>query len=162
MKRLTPDQAAGLLTEKENYINPKANGYGFTLTPSKDPVRAEDGWDEVTYYSSIPRDFYKNLSNPANNGFVYVLYKPSQPGVTKIGMTDRTVEERAKEINSATGVIIPWEIGFRFPCSNALALEKEVHSHFSNRNISKEGFSVTLEEAIEIIEDLGGKYQITD
>ena len=156
MKRLTPEEAANLLTEKENYINPKANKYGFTLTPKG------DGWDEVTYYSSIPRDFYRKLNNSANNGFVYVLHKPSQPGVTKIGMTDRTVEDRAKEINSATGVIIPWEIGFQFPCANALALEKEVHNHFTARNITKEGFSVTLEEAIVAIEELGGKYQILD
>lgn len=156
MKRLTHQEASNFLTEAENYINPKANGYGFTLTPKG------DGWDEVTYYSSIPRDFYRKLNSSANNGFVYVLHKPSQPGVTKIGMTDRTVEERAKEINSATGVIIPWEIGFQFPCSNALALEKEIHNHFSTRNITKEGFSVTLEEAMEAINELGVKYQVTD
>lgn len=156
MKRLSHAEAANLLTEKENYINPKANGYGFTLTPKG------DGWDAVTYYSSIPRDFYRNINNSANNGFVYVLHKPSQPGVTKIGMTDRTVEERAKEINSATGVIIPWEIGFQFPCQNALALEKEIHNHFSARNITKEGFSVTLEEAMEVINELGTKYQVLD
>ena len=156
MKRLSHTEAANLLTEKENYINPKANGYGFTLTPK------DDGWDEVTYYSSIPRDFYRNLNSSANNGFVYVLHKPSQPGVTKIGMTDRTVEERIKEINSATGVIIPWEIGFQFPCQNALALEKEIHNYFSARNITKEGFSVTLEEAIQTINELGTKYQVLD
>ena len=160
MKRLSQEEASNLLTEVENYINPKANGYGYTLTPSKDPIKAAEGWDEVTYYSSIPRDFYRNLNNSANNGFVYVLHKPSQPGVTKIGMTDRTVEERAKEINSATGVIIPWEIGFQFPCQNALALEKEIHNHLSTRNITKEGFSVTLEEAIEVINELGTKYQV--
>ena len=154
MIRLTVDQAKDLLTEKENYINPKANGYGYTMIPSA------DGWDAVTYYSSIPRDFYRKLSIHANGGFVYVLTSVQQPGLCKIGMTDRTVEERLKEINAATGVIIPWEIGYQFPCSNASALEKEVHAHFSDRAVSKEGFSVTLKQAIEVIQELGEKYQV--
>lgn len=156
MKRLSITEARNLLTEKENYINPKVNGYGYTM------VLGDDGWDHVTYYSSIPRDFYKKLNSVANNGFVYVLVSSQQPNLCKIGMTDRTVEDRLKEINAATGVIIPWSIGFQFPCSNALALEKEVHAHFSDRNVSKEGFSVTLEEAIEAIRELGAKYQILD
>lgn len=156
MIRLSIQQAKDLLTEKENYINPKANGYGYTM------VLDDDGWDVVTYYSSIPRDFYKKLSSSANNGFVYVLTSPQQPQLCKIGMTDRTVQERLKEINSATGVIIPWEIGYQFPCSNASALEKEIHAYFSGRNVSKEGFSVTLEQAIEAIQELGIKYQVLD
>ena len=156
MKRLSITEAKNLLTEKENYINPKANSYGYTM------ITDEEGWDVVTYYSSMPRDFFRNLSNIANNGFVYVLTSPQQPGLCKIGMTDRTVQERVKEINAATGVIIPWEIGFQFPCSNSSALEKEVHAHFSDRSVSKEGFSVTLEQAIEAIQELGAKYQILD
>ena len=156
MIRLTLDQAKDLLTEKENYINPKANGYGYTMIPG------QDGWDQVTYYSSIPRDFYKKLSSSANNGFVYVLTSPQQPLLCKIGMTDRTVQERLKEINSATGVILPWELGYQFPFSNASALEEEVHAHFAGRSVSKEGFSVSLQEAIEVIQELGAKYQVLD
>ena len=42
------------------------------------------------------------MSNP---GFVYILINPSLGGLLKIGKTDHTPEERAKELSMATGHI---------------------------------------------------------
>ena len=43
-------------------------------------------------------------------------------------MTTNTVEERAKQINAATGVPTPWIPVYRFKCYGSRYLEQEVHN----------------------------------
>jgi hypothetical protein len=40
-------------------------------------------------------------------GFVYVLANPAFPGLLKIGFTNRSVDDRMKELNSSTSVPAP-------------------------------------------------------
>ncbi|WP_413789078.1 GIY-YIG nuclease family protein [Bacillus kandeliae] len=39
-----------------------------------------------------------------------MLSRREEPNVLKIGMTNRSIEKRIKEINSATGVLFPFSV----------------------------------------------------
>ena len=43
--------------------------------------------------------------------YVYILTKPSNPDLVKIGYTTNLPEVRLKQINNATGIIEEWELG---------------------------------------------------
>jgi hypothetical protein len=45
-----------------------------------------------------------------SRGFIYILSTRSQPRYLKLGMTQRTVEIRVKEINAATRVLVPFGV----------------------------------------------------
>jgi hypothetical protein len=94
---------------------------------------------------------------------IYILVNPSVPNICKIGFTTTSVYQRVKEINSATGVIIPWYSIYSYKCPDGRALEQEVHKSLEIRglrvNNDREGFSVTTEDARILIEALGKKYQ---
>jgi len=83
-------------------------------------------------------------------GFTYLLYD----GVNyKIGMTTRSVSERTKELNGASGIynkIVP--IAY---CGNTdcYELEKELHLKYDDQRISqnREWFDLTDEQVDEII-----------
>ena len=60
-------------------------------------------------------------------GWIYVLSTRELNDLLKIGMTTRTVEERAREINSATGVAIPFGVRRCWRVSDPQKAEKLVH-----------------------------------
>ena len=123
----------------------------FTLTPIED----EPGWEEVTYYGEGMIDPSHAISKPE---YVYVLVNKSVPGICKIGMTTTSVAQRAKEINSATGVITPWYCVYSYKCLNSALLEKEVHKKLEDMgfrvNQKREGFSVDSDTAKLVIEQV--------
>lgn len=135
-KRISIEEA-----QEHYYLKPHdvsctiANAY--TLTP----VAEQDGWEEVNYWI---KKISFNAKLAIDEGYIYILENKSQPGICKIGYTDRTPQDRVKEINSATGVIVPWYVSNAFPCKSPLAIERLVHSALSDYWISKEGFAVTL------------------
>jgi hypothetical protein len=65
-------------------------------------------------------------------GYVYILSNPAMPGLLKIGCTDRSIEERTKELNSATGVPTPFEVEAIFFSTNSLIEEKQIHVALEN------------------------------
>jgi len=125
----------------------------FTLTP------IEDGWERVDYYGESILDPTGAIKRPE---WVYILVNRDIPGVCKIGMTTTSVEQRCREINSATGVITPWYPVYRYKCVNSRYLEQDVHSYLEERgfraNPNREGFYIDSNTAREIIELLGEKY----
>jgi hypothetical protein len=62
-----------------------------------------------------------------DSGHIYVLSTREQPRFLKIGFTSRDVEERVKEINSATGVIFPFGIRAVWEVDNAPQIEVHLH-----------------------------------
>lgn len=142
-KRITLEEA------HENYY-PKpegipcnvANAYTLTTDPN-DPA-----WSNVHYW--IKRQSF-NAKLSFNEGYIYILENKGQPGVLKIGYTDRTPQDRVKEINSATGVITPWFIVRAFSCKAPLQIERLVHSQMSDYWVSKEGFAITIPAAEKIV-----------
>ncbi len=130
----------------------------FTLTPCEDP--GWEGWENVDYYGESIFDASGSVRKPE---WVYVLVNRSMPGICKVGMTTTSVRERVAEINSATGVITPWFPVYSYKCVNAYILEQEVHAELEQSghrvNPRREGFEVTTNEVIALIEQLGWKYQ---
>jgi hypothetical protein len=127
----------------------------FTFKPSKkDPE-----WEDVVYYTS--RKKYSHTErNDEYDSWVYVLSNPTQPGILKIGYTRNTPEERARQLSTSTGVALPYEVEFAYNCWNGIDLEKDVHERLHEYRISnqREFFQIDIDEARDIIEEIGKSY----
>ena len=88
-------------------------------------------------------------------GWVYILSTREQPDILKVGMTTRTVFERVQEINSATGVLVPFAARRVFRVQNARHAEKRIHSRLDRYRIrsDREFFKLPFFKAVEIIEE---------
>ena len=133
--------------------------YGFNLIPSTDPqYPADEGWQEIIYYTSRRKDIFKYTQLPGN-GFVYILSNLSMPGIIKIGYTSDRIgpEERAKVLSSSTAIPIPYKEEFAFRCFNGEVLEKMVHDRLTQFRVNskREHFFISVEEAKNIIQELG-------
>jgi hypothetical protein len=139
---------------KENYY-PRPAGMSvkytdaFTLTPLDGPQYENHTTAEFINYWIKRQRFEAQLS--FNEGYIYVLENKGQPGILKIGYTDRTPQARVKEINSGTGVITPWFIVSAFPCKAPAQIESIIHSQLNQYRVNKEGFAVTISAADNII-----------
>jgi hypothetical protein len=157
MKRITPDQAHYYVKLTGEDPRKMEKAVAFTLTDSGEP-----GWQDVTYYGDGILDPTSSIKKPE---WVYVLVNKSIPGICKIGMTTTSVNQRVKEINSATGVITPWFPVFKYKCINSLILEKAVHDNLANLgyrvNPKREGFEIDSNTAINLIKELGDKLTVT-
>lgn len=87
-------------------------------------------------------------------GFVYVLSTRENPDMLKIGYTDRDPLTRAKEINSATGVMIPWGVRGAWMVADARRVEADVHSLLVPYRVrqDREFFHMPFSEAARIID----------
>ena len=133
----------------------------YTLTPDTNNPK----WDSVTYYGKRYIDPLLN-DNPNRPHYIYILVNPSVPGICKIGFTTTTVYDRVKQINSATGVITPWDPVFSYRCVDGRALERDIHEELGlmgvRVNDKREGFSIDVDSAREIIEKIGKNYKINE
>jgi hypothetical protein len=68
-------------------------------------------------------------------GWIYILSTRELNDLLKIGMTTRTVEMRAQEINSATGVAIPFGVRRCWRVSDPDRAERIVHAALSDYRI---------------------------
>jgi len=69
--------------------------------------------------------------------YVYVLSNPSMPGLVKIGMTTRSdINDRVKELDSATGIPTPFKVEGVINTMNAESLEQYLHEYFSEYRVS--------------------------
>lgn len=87
-------------------------------------------------------------------GWIYVLSTREQPAILKIGRTNRSVAERVREINSATGVLIPWAARRVYRVRNAQEAEAEIHRRLApyRLRMDREFFELSLEKAGDIID----------
>ncbi|MHA6641076.1 GIY-YIG nuclease family protein [Mesorhizobium sp. A623] len=65
-------------------------------------------------------------------GWIYALSIREFSDLLKIGMTTRTVEQRAQEINGATGVAVPFGVRRCWRVSHPHAAEKLVHAELAD------------------------------
>lgn len=86
-------------------------------------------------------------------GYVYCLSNKSIPGFLKIGFTDGPIEKRLLELDSATGVCLPFELEFCVRVRNAHALEQRLHSELREFRVraDREFFQLSTEEAVNRI-----------
>ena len=154
MKRITDEEAKEYIPCTEDFTSHGIEkAQYFTLTP------ANDGWEDVTYYTARNSAMYVNRDGDFDS-WVYIMSNPTMPGYYKIGYTKNEPEVRAKQISTSTGVALPYKVEFAFQCFNGEALEHEVHRklEYCRVNQNREFFDITLSEAKEAIVDLGKNY----
>ncbi len=146
------------LEEAQQDYYPKPEGMSvkytdaYTLTPlTGSQYDRYDSADYVNYWIKRQR-FEAQLS--FNEGYIYILENRGQPGILKIGYTDRTPQQRVKEINGGTGVITPWYIINAFPCKAPSHIESIVHAQLNSYHVNKEGFAVKVSYAEELINQI--------
>jgi hypothetical protein len=154
MERLTIKEAKQFIPCEDDFASEGIeNAKYFTLTPSS------DGWESVTYYTSRKANIYINREDDYDS-WVYILSNKAQPGILKIGYTNKHPEERAKQISNSTGVALPFDVEFAFHCYNGVSLEQECHNKLKEYRVNnnREFFQISLEEAQHIVKELGSRY----
>ncbi|MDE3066556.1 MAG: GIY-YIG nuclease family protein [Verrucomicrobiota bacterium] len=88
--------------------------------------------------------------------FLYILENPSFPGIVKIGMTERDVAGRAKELSCATGVPTEFTVFKQYIVDDAAVAERRVHERLSKYRLSenREFFRLSSDDAAAIIEEM--------
>ena len=77
-------------------------------------------------------------------GYIYVLSNDDMPGLLKIGMTERSPEERAKQLFT-TGVPSPFKVQRAVKVREPLKKEKKIHEILSEHRLpGREFFRVEL------------------
>jgi hypothetical protein len=95
-------------------------------------------------------------------GYIYILSTRAQPKILKIGMTQRSVDVRVKEINAATGVIIPFGVRAIWKVDNAFEVEKEIHALLAEYRVrrDREFFELEFNKVSQLINDYLGSRRI--
>ena len=91
------------------------------------------------------------------DGIVYIFTNKGNAYI-KIGRTSREVEERRKELSSATGVATEFEVYFAKKVENYKEVEKELHHKFAKYRVNKkrEFFDIDPETAYNALDKYEG------
>jgi hypothetical protein len=83
-------------------------------------------------------------------GYLYILSNESMPGIYKVGITSRTVEERVKELSNSTSIPTPFKIEKCYLVPNCQKAEEIVHKELKQFRISnnREFFKTDLQSLI--------------
>ena len=94
------------------------------------------------------------MTAPPAPGWVYILTNPAMPGLVKIGLTTRSLTERAAELTAATGVPVPFVVAWGRAVSNCASVERTVHRMLDDRRVSgkREFFRCDVSTARSVIE----------
>ena len=86
-------------------------------------------------------------------GYVYVLTNPTMKGLVKVGMTQKSVDERVRSLNSSTSVPKPFKVVHFVKSKDCIKLEKTVHQILGKRRANKrrEFFDVSPRKAIKVV-----------
>ena len=87
---------------------------------------------------------------------IYILSTREQPRVLKIGFTTRSVLDRVNEINSATGVVIPYGVRAVWSVRDARDIEAKIHRSLADYRVrsDREFFYMDYKTAFERINNL--------
>lgn len=157
IQRISKEKAEGLIKATEDFTDSPVKY--FTITPStSERYTAEDGWEDVTYYTA--RSNRLTYTPDTSKQYVYVLTNTTIPGMVKIGYTKNEPQKRVKQINASTGVAQDFEVAWAFGCYNGIELEQEVHRYCESFRVNnkREFFRMTVDEAKAVIERLGERY----
>ena len=101
-----------------------------------------------------------------SEGYIYCFSNSAFPKLLKIGMTERTPEERLREANSCTWCPNPYEIVLAKKVSNPREKEKSIHSilsKYGNReNKNREFFEIEIDEVKQFFNLIDGEYHTND
>lgn len=110
-------------------------------------------WYETTRTSDTRIKVSRPSERSERRGWIYILRNASHKiGLFKIGLTTKTVEERAKQL-SGTGAPDTFLIVHRWEVSDCVLAEKLIHETLSEYRlkVEREFFDVPLEKAINAI-----------
>jgi hypothetical protein len=95
------------------------------------------------------------IADEPGAGWIYILSNREFNELLKIGMTTRTVEQRAQEINGATGVAIPFGVRRCWRVSDPRLAEKLVHEVLSEHRLrgDREFFRVSFHIAAKLLDE---------
>ena len=98
---------------------------------------------------------YAHSEEENGHGWVYILSTRDSPNILKIGMTTRSVSQRVKEINSATGVLYPLSARAVYRVKNAFAAESEIFQVLAPYRIryDREFFDIPFNHATRAIRE---------
>lgn len=104
-----------------------------------------------------------------NIEYIYILTNPGEPGIIKIGMTERTIGSRVRTIN-VTSTVTEWVPRFGLPVSkgNAFKIEQQMHKIFAHLRIDsdqgneREFFKLDPLTAFDKLREIGALHQIGD
>jgi hypothetical protein len=94
-------------------------------------------------------------TKPIDGGYIYVLSTRELKDVLKIGVTTRSVEERVKEINRATGVMTPFGVRYLWNVRDPVGAERRVHTLLKSYRVrnDREFFKMEFNQAKQLIND---------
>jgi len=75
------------------------------------------------------------IADEPGAGWIYYLSTREQPSIAKIGRTTRTLEERIREINGATGVLTPYGVRSCWRVSDPEMAERLIHNDLATYRI---------------------------
>lgn len=98
---------------------------------------------------------HARIAEEEGAGWIYLLSTREMPDLLKIGMTTRTVEERVREINGATGVPFPFGVRRCWRARDPASAEREIHWALADHRIraDREFFRAPFGDAAIIIDD---------
>lgn len=95
------------------------------------------------------------VTSARESGHIYILSNPTMPGLLKIGYTDRTPEDRARELHT-TATPAPFVVEFAVKLlGNTFEIEQGIHNYLQQYRFDKkrEFFRIDLQEAANQIAD---------
>ena len=112
--------------------------------------------EAIVMLHGFPNTRPKEYSGDDRIGYIYIMSTRSHPSELKIGYTERTVEERAKEINRATGIFEPFGVRAVWTVLKAPQVERAVHDALAEYRgrVDREFFVLNYATAFEIVEDI--------
>ncbi|MDX2265975.1 MAG: GIY-YIG nuclease family protein [Hyphomicrobiales bacterium] len=84
---------------------------------------------------------------------VYILTNACMPGLVKIGCTERTIEERMRELSASAAVTVPFECFLAVEVANPFEIEQAIHYAFGDRrrNPKREFFELSPDRPAAIL-----------
>jgi hypothetical protein len=114
-------------------------------------------------YGKTPSSAYV-LEKSFNKGkYVYILTNEAYPNICKIGKAIQPTY-RVTKVNGS-GTVSEWQLRWALPVSDDYKVESIVHKTLEHLRMdsfqgsSREFFSISLDEAIKVIEDLGQEFK---
>lgn len=95
------------------------------------------------------------MDDQDDTGWIYVLSTREEPNILKVGRTERSVSQRVKEINGATGVLHPFGARYVFRVNSSVEAEKVIHEALSSYRIrdDREFFDIDPSYAVSLIRE---------
>lgn len=96
-------------------------------------------------------------------GIVYALGTREAPDILKVGMTTRDPVKRVNEINSATGVVVPYGVRGTWAVTDPMLAESAAHNALADFRIrgDREFFKLPFPQASAVITQATAEFRFT-